>query len=178
MAAIPRVGIGLFVFNAQNRFIMGLRKGSVGSGTYGLPGGHLEFCESFEVGAARELLEETGLKVDEKAIKFLTATNCILEDTEHGGIESKRHHYVTIFMGCRIEDGIEPQVMEPTKCEKWEWSTWKETLADYEAHLEMEKMKTCVQSNSGRVIQPGRTLFSAWLKLFEQRPGFVPEKYV
>jgi 8-oxo-dGTP diphosphatase len=148
------------------------------TGTYGLPGGHLDFCETFEAGAARELLEETGLKVDEKEIKFLTATNCILEDKEHGGMEAKRHHFVTVFMGCRIEEGREPKVMEPTKCEGWEWSSWKEVLQDYEAHLEMERTKVGIKSSSGRVIEPGRTLFRAWISLFEQRPGFVPEKHI
>ena len=36
---------------------------------YGLPGGHLEMCETFEHCGARELEEETTLKIEPKNIK-------------------------------------------------------------------------------------------------------------
>lgn len=63
-------------------------------GHWALPGGHLEFDESFEICAEREVLEETDVKV--KDIKFLTATNDVMK--------SEGKHYVTIFMGCKVED--------------------------------------------------------------------------
>lgn len=69
-------------------------------GTWGLPGGHLEFGESFETCAARETLEETGLKI--KDVRFLNATNSIMK------VENK--HYITIFMGGICEEGVDPQV--------------------------------------------------------------------
>jgi 8-oxo-dGTP diphosphatase len=97
----PRVGVGVFVFNSKQEFVLGKRLGSHGSGTYALPGGHLAYGESFEECSAREILEETGLKV--KNIKFLTATNDVMEK------EGK--HYVTIFMGCEVDDeNAEPKV--------------------------------------------------------------------
>jgi len=71
------------------------------TGTYALPGGHLEYGESFEECAAREVLEETGLEVGE--LRFLTATNSVFDDV--------KKHYVTIFMGCRLrDDAAEPEV--------------------------------------------------------------------
>ncbi|KAJ9491533.1 hypothetical protein VN97_g1728 [Penicillium thymicola] len=110
----PKVGVGVFVFNAAGKFIIGKRKGSLGAGimskayrlysvikgTWGLPGGHLEFGESFETCAARETLEETGLKIED--VRFLNATNSIMK--------AENKHYITIFMGGVCEEGIDPQV--------------------------------------------------------------------
>ena len=115
MAAQVRVGVGVFVFNSAGGFIIGKRKGSHGAsesfkainihflllyssltcdpGTWALPGGHLEFGESFEACAAREVAEETGLQLNDGSIRFLTVTNDVMA--------SDHKHYVTVFMGCR-----------------------------------------------------------------------------
>ncbi|OJJ47335.1 hypothetical protein ASPZODRAFT_65423 [Penicilliopsis zonata CBS 506.65] len=114
----PRVGVGVFLFNATGQFIIGQRKNSHGAGTLALPGGHLEYGESFEACAARETLEETGLVVDEKDISFFTTTN----DVMPGG-----KHYVTVFVGGRVHG--EPTVTEPHKCEGWQWATWEDLQA-------------------------------------------------
>lgn len=71
------------------------------AGTLAIPGGHLEFGESFETCAEREVLEETGLAV--RDVRFLTATNSVMVE--------ERKHYVTIFMGG-VVDG-EPKVCPP-----------------------------------------------------------------
>ncbi|QQK42840.1 NUDIX hydrolase domain-like [Penicillium digitatum] len=146
----PKVGVGVFVFNAAGKFVIGKRKGSLGAGTWGLPGGHLEFGESFETCAARETLEETGLKIQN--VRFLNATNSIMK------MENK--HYITIFMGGVCEEGVDPQVIEPEKCEGWEWISWDE-LRIYGD----EERKACVGVE-------GRRLFSPLLELFRQRPEF------
>ena len=125
------MGVGVFVFNAAGKFVIGKRQGSLGAGTYiqisqhshicnrqaiirnyeqslpfvikgtwGLPGGHLEFGESFETCATRETLEETGLKM--KDVRFLNATNSIMK--------AENKHYITIFMGGVCEEGVDPEV--------------------------------------------------------------------
>ncbi|KAF9243278.1 hypothetical protein DTO027I6_7615 [Penicillium roqueforti] len=146
----PKVGVGVFVLNAAGKFLIGKRKGSLGAGTWGLPGGHLDFGESFETCAVRETLEETGLKIQD--VRFLTATNSILK--------AENKHYITIFMGAVCEDGAEPQVIEPDRCEGWEWISWDELRAYGEEQIK-----------AGDGFE-GRRFFSPLLGLFEQRPDF------
>ncbi|KAE9981353.1 hypothetical protein EG328_011703 [Venturia inaequalis] len=101
----PRVGVGLFVFRPDGTFIIGKRKGALGAGTLGLPGGHLEFGETFASCAARELTEETGIAVKPERIHFLTAGNNVFE--------GEGRHYVTIAMGVLLtsaEVDLEPKV--------------------------------------------------------------------
>lgn len=107
-ASAPKVGVGLFVMFKDGTVLIGKRKGSIGSGTYALPGGHLEFGESFEDCAAREAKEETDLDVDPSKVKFLTATNGIAMAHKEG------KHYITVFMGVYLEaDATQVQVVKP-----------------------------------------------------------------
>lgn len=155
-----RVGVGAFVLSssstssssAQNpTFLIGRRLGSHGAGSYALPGGHLEFGETPEECAAREVLEETGLEV--KNVRFLTATNDFLEK------EGK--HYVTLFVVCeRADERAEPRVMEVDKCEGWEWSEWEELV---------RLVRRERSAREGEVLE--RRLFQPLLDLVEQKPG-------
>lgn len=104
-----RVGIGVFVFRA-GKFLMQKRRGSHGEGSWSVPGGHLEFGESFEDTAKREVKEETGLDIN--SVRFGAVTN------DHFTDENK--HYVTIWVLSECETG-EPQIMEPEKCTDQAW---------------------------------------------------------
>ncbi|KAM0751070.1 hypothetical protein T439DRAFT_325229 [Meredithblackwellia eburnea MCA 4105] len=118
-----KVGVGVFIQrSSDSSFIVGIRKGSHGAGTIQLIGGHLEFGETLAECARRETLEETGITIPggEEAFKFISATNDVFVDLESG--ETK--HYVTMFVLARAPEGVEPQVTEPEKCERWEWTTW------------------------------------------------------
>ena len=89
---------------------MGKRAGSFGEGTWAIPGGHLEFGESFAETAAREVLEETGLRI--KNIRFGAVTNDYFEDEEK--------QYVTIWILSEYDSG-EAMILEPTKCSEQKW---------------------------------------------------------
>ncbi|KAB8212828.1 NUDIX hydrolase domain-like protein [Aspergillus novoparasiticus] len=68
---VIRTGVNVFVFNDKGQFVLGHRKGSHGAGTWGLPGGHIDFFEqSFEHCARREIKEETDFQIS--GIEFLT----------------------------------------------------------------------------------------------------------
>ena len=109
-----KVGIGVFVIK-DNKVLLGKRKNSHGEGAWCFTGGHLEFGESWEDCAIRETMEETGIKI--KNIRFGTATNDFFE--------KENKHYVTIFMVSDYDEG-ELKIMEPDKCEKWDWFEWEE----------------------------------------------------
>ncbi len=106
MAKSPKVGVGVIIIR-DGKFLIGKRKGGHGENTYGTCGGHLEFGETLEECATREVLEETGLKV--KSLKFLCLNNII----EYG------HHYVDIDFLAEVKG--EPKVMEPDRVESWDW---------------------------------------------------------
>jgi len=57
----PSVGVGVIVVRAES-LLLGKRKNSHGEGEWSFAGGHLEFGETVEECARRELEEETGLK--------------------------------------------------------------------------------------------------------------------
>ncbi|KAK9765125.1 hypothetical protein K7432_006797 [Basidiobolus ranarum] len=109
-----RVGCGALVFRPDGKFLIGKRKGSHGEGTWALPGGHLEFGEDFEVCASRETEEETGLVIPPSKFSYFYATNDpMLEENKH---------YVTVFVKAELQEpNPEAKIMEPNKCEAWEW---------------------------------------------------------
>ena len=152
-----RVGVGVFILESARkdhenpRFIIGKRINAHGAGSWALPGGHLHFGETPESCTAREVMEETGLKV--KDVQFLTATNDFMPKEDR--------HYVTLFMVCVREDDWEsPDVLELDKCETWEWICWEEFLEWVELQEE------------GREWQlADRKLFLPLVNLVKQRPG-------
>ena len=116
----PRIGVGVFVTHPARpgHILLGQRKGSAGCGTWALPGGHLEYGESWEECGAREVLEETGLEVSE--MRTATVTNVVDPPNEY--------HYVVIFMKCVALGSGDATNMEPDKCEGWRWVAWDAEL--------------------------------------------------
>lgn len=110
---VIRVGIGVFVWK-DGKFLMGKRRGSHGADTWSIPGGHLEFHETIEECAIREVLEETGLHVED--VRFLALT----EDR----FDADKKHYVTIWVECNWVAG-EPIITEPDKYLDHQWRTFK-----------------------------------------------------
>jgi 8-oxo-dGTP diphosphatase len=108
----PKIGIGVAVIKDQ-RVLLGKRIGAHGEGDWAFPGGHLEFGETPAECAQRELLEEAGLA----ATRMISGpwTNDIFCGTKH---------YITLFMIVTQFTG-EPRVLEPHKCENWEWFAWE-----------------------------------------------------
>ncbi len=109
----PKVGLGVMVIK-EGKILLGKRKNSHGEGAWSYPGGHLEYGESWEECAKREVSEETGIEINN--LRFATATNDIFE--------KEQRHYVTIFI-LADHSGGEVKLMEPDKCEQWQWFEWE-----------------------------------------------------
>lgn len=107
-----RVGVGVIIMR-DGKVLLGKRKNAHGEGTWGFPGGHLEFTETPEECAIRETLEETGLQVT--SVKRGPYTD------DYHSVEKK--HYITLMMIAHCEG--EPELKEPHKCESWEWHEWQ-----------------------------------------------------
>ncbi|MFA6131501.1 MAG: NUDIX domain-containing protein [Patescibacteria group bacterium] len=116
----PGVGFGVMILR-DNKILLGKRHvdpakaSSVlhGEGTWTMPGGKLHFGETFEAGAARELMEETGMEIG--TTKVISLTNNIVPDAQ----------FITI--GLLSEDTLgEPQVMEPDEITEWRWFSLEE----------------------------------------------------
>ena len=71
-------------------------------------GGKLEYGESFEEGAAREVLEETSIKLNN--VKIICINN---DKNEHA-------HFVTIGMFSEDFSG-DAKIMEPDEIVEWKW---------------------------------------------------------
>jgi len=110
----PKVGVGVLVVK-NGRVLFGKRKNAHGEGSWCFPGGHLERGESVEDCAIREVLEETGLSI--KNLRFGPYTNDIFKKEDK--------HYVTLFITADYDSG-ELKLMEPEKCERWDWFDWEE----------------------------------------------------
>lgn len=161
MSPVVRVGVGVFVLSSAQepignpRFLLGKRINSHGHGTYALPGGHLEFGETPEECATREVLEETGLRIS--GVEFLTATNDFMPD------DGK--HYITLFMvAVRENEQDSPRVLEPHKCESWDWVDW-------------ERLKSAITKQNEKHDDDEELelpLFLPLLNLMRQRPNVQP----
>lgn len=108
----PKVGIGVMIQNEKGEVLLGLRKGSHGEGEWSFPGGHLEFGETVFETAKRETKEETGLEVD--TFELISVAD------EMRYIESDDKHFLNVGVKA-VYKGGEPKLMEPEKCEKWQW---------------------------------------------------------
>ncbi len=103
-----KVGVGVMIFK-DGKILLGKRKGGLGEGEYGFPGGHLEYMETFEACAKRETDEECGVEIDN--IQFQLLGNV----TKYAP-----KHYVHLTVKADWKNG-EPQVCEPDRAEHWRW---------------------------------------------------------
>ena len=101
----PVVGVGGVVI--ENDHVLLIRRGTEPLlGQWSIPGGTLELSESLQEGVARELLEETGLKV--RVLELIDAFDRIYTEPDEGGsgtTKRPRFHYVIVDYLCERISG-------------------------------------------------------------------------
>lgn len=109
------VGFGVMILN-NNKVLLGQRNLDPkkadselhGEGTWTMPGGKLEYGETFEEGAYREVMEETSIKLNDVEVI------CVNND------KNEFAHFITIGLISTNFTG-NPKVMEPDEITKWQW---------------------------------------------------------
>lgn len=108
----PRVGVGVVIMKGGKVLLL-KRKGSHGSGSWAFIGGHLEFGETPEVTAIREVAEEIGVSL--KNLKRIGYT------IDYFPKEQK--HYVTLYIKAELDSG-QQKVLDKEKISELEWFEW------------------------------------------------------
>lgn len=109
------VGIGVVAFDPVKKLLLvGKRKNAHGEGMFALPGGWLEYGESFAQCAKRELEEETGIVVD--------IDDCFVPDVAPCNNLTTTFHSVSIIVIAKVSSNTaRVELREPDKCESWIW---------------------------------------------------------
>ena len=113
---ITGAGFGIMILNQERKVLLGRRHSDPekadselhGEGTWTMPGGKLIFGETFHQATFREVLEETGLRIN--GVKLISLTDDIVHDA----------HFITGGFICENFEG-EPQVLEPDEIVEWKW---------------------------------------------------------
>jgi len=106
----PEIGVGCLVVNASGKIMLCKRLKPYGYGKLALPGGHLEWQETLEQCAVREVAEESGITLKE-----------VLNLDHYTQELTGTRHYITFYLIAPLPDGQVPIRTEPDKHGEWGW---------------------------------------------------------
>lgn len=120
ITSVPRVGIGV-ILRRGTEVLLGNRRGSHGAGVWAFPGGKVDPGESEYECSRRELGEETGIWLPVEAFRKVHFwTNDLFPEDDA--------HFLTGYLVADAPAAVEPRLMEPRKCEAWDWFEWEQGL--------------------------------------------------
>jgi 8-oxo-dGTP diphosphatase len=111
------VGVGAAIFDEKGRLFITKRGKAARNerGKWEIPGGSVEFGETFEIAIKREIKEENDIEIE--VLELLGICDHI--------IKAENQHWVSPTFICRIKKG-KPKILEPHKCSEIGWFTIKE----------------------------------------------------
>jgi 8-oxo-dGTP diphosphatase len=120
-----KVSVGIVIKDADHKILLGRRKGVIGEGTWGLPGGHIKPGESILECAKREVFEEVGVEI--KTVDLVTVTEVVETGVDfqlielgyqcnkwEGIVELKEHKYCSEWKFF-VADKLPKEIFEPHK---------------------------------------------------------------
>lgn len=113
MRGVDYIGVGVGAAIIKNGKLFITKRGKKAKnerGKWEIPGGSVEFGETFEKAVKREIKEEHGIEVE--IIELLGICDHI--------IPNENQHWVSPTFICRIKKGI-PKILEPEKCDEFGW---------------------------------------------------------
>ncbi len=96
----PSAATAAFIMNSRGELLVERRGNEPAKGTLDLPGGFIDNEETAEEGVAREIMEETGLRVSRTEYMF-SLPNIYL----YSGMTI---HTLDLFFRCEVDEGAEP----------------------------------------------------------------------
>lgn len=111
------VGVGALIFDEAGKLLLTKRGQHAKNerGRWEIPGGAIEFGETFEQGLKREIREELGIEIELKDM---------LQLADHL-IPDEQQHWVSPTYICEIVSGT-PTILEPQKCDEIGWFSLEE----------------------------------------------------
>jgi len=127
----PIVGVGLVIMREDEVLII-QRAADPDKGLWSVPGGKVEWGETCQIAAVREVKEETNLDVNVKDIKLVDIVNKVIKD-EEGKI---KFHFVIVDYVTRIFKG---DVIPSDDALQAKWTKFTD-LNKYEYPLTIKKL--------------------------------------
>lgn len=111
------VGVGAAIISRDKKLLIAKRgeKAKNERGKWEIPGGSVEFGETFKETLQREIMEEVGLEIE--ILELLDVCDHIIPE--------EKQHWVSPTYLCRIKSG-EPKILEPEKCAEIGWFNLEE----------------------------------------------------
>jgi 8-oxo-dGTP diphosphatase len=134
------VGVGALIFDNEGRILITQRgpKAKNERGLWEIPGGSVEYGETFEQAIIREIREELGIRIRVRSLHAV-CDHILPEENQH---------WVSPTYICEIVEGV-PSIQEPEKCSNWGWFTLQEAQLLHLSKVTQHDIEVLLQNPLG-----------------------------